>query len=65
MSFNWEIAIPSYNRPKIIGKKTLKLLLELGVKSKDVLIFVRDLEQQKNYEKKYNFKYNAFKYKYR
>jgi hypothetical protein len=51
MSFNWEIAIPSYNRPKIIGKKTLKLLLELGVKSKDVLIFVRDKEQQKNYEK--------------
>ena len=51
MTFNWEIAIPSYNRPKIIAKKTLKLLLDFGVQSKDVLIFVRDKDQKKMYEK--------------
>tara|TARA_R100000700_G_scaffold35530_1_gene44173 strand:- start:3664 stop:4449 length:786 start_codon:yes stop_codon:yes gene_type:complete len=51
MSFNFEIAIPSYNRPKIIGEKSLKLLMDFGVSSNDILIFVRDKEQQKLYEK--------------
>tara|TARA_R100001594_G_scaffold144814_1_gene194359 strand:- start:2286 stop:3068 length:783 start_codon:yes stop_codon:yes gene_type:complete len=51
MTFNFEIAIPSYNRPKIIGEKTLRLLLDYGVCSNQILIFVRDKEQQKLYEK--------------
>ena len=54
-----EIAIPSYNRPKIIKEKTLKLLMDFGVCSNQIRIFVRDEEQQKMYEdqigKSWNF----------
>ena len=51
MTFNFEIAIPSYNRANIIGKKTLKLLLDFEVPINKILIFVRDKEQQKEYQK--------------
>ena len=51
MTFNFEIAIPSYNRANLIGKKTLKLLLDFGVTSDKILIFVRDEEQKKEYIK--------------
>ena len=59
MTFNFEIAIPTYNRPKIIGRKTLKLLMDFGVNSSKILIFLRDEEQQKLYEKEIG---NSFRF---
>ena len=55
---NIEIAIPSYNRPKIIGQKTLKLLLDFGVCSNQIRIFLRDKEQQKLYEQEIGTSWN-------
>ena len=50
MTFNFEIAIPSYKRPDILREKTLKWLMEQGVYSHQILIFLRDKEEQKIYE---------------
>ena len=50
MTFNFQIAIPSYNRPDIIKNKTLKLLMDFGVTSDKILIFLRDKEQLKAYQ---------------
>jgi hypothetical protein len=47
---NFEIAVPSYNRANLIGKKTLKLLLDFNVPIDKIRIFVRDEEQKKMYE---------------
>ena len=53
-----EIAIPSYNRPKIIREKTLRLLMDLGVCSSQIRIFVRDEEQKKMYEEQIGKSWN-------
>ena len=49
MTFTFEIAIPSYNRSKILSIKTLKLLDEFEVPHNRIRIFVRDEEQLEKY----------------
>tara|TARA_R110000796_G_scaffold245254_1_gene369398 strand:+ start:367 stop:1134 length:768 start_codon:yes stop_codon:yes gene_type:complete len=49
--FNFEIAIPSYGRADILPKKTLKMLMDFGVPSDKILIFLKDKEELKEYEK--------------
>jgi len=44
------VAIPSYKRPLILKKKTLKLLIEHKIDPKKIIIFVSDKEQKKIYE---------------
>ena len=44
------VAIPSYKRPLILKKKTLKLLIEHKIDPKKIIIFVSDEEQKKIYE---------------
>ena len=44
------VAIPSYQRPKVIQEKTLPLLLNAKVKPSDIYIFVADAEEKKLYE---------------
>ena len=44
------IAIPSYKRPKILKKKTLRVLLEQNIDTKKIIIFVSDEEQKEIYE---------------
>lgn len=51
MVFDFEIAIPSYNRESILPKKTLKMLYDLGVNSNKIRIFLRDDEQLEKYKK--------------
>ena len=46
-----KIAIPSYNRPKILIEKTLRLLLDSGVDMYDIDLFLYDTDQQEIYEK--------------
>ena len=46
-----KIAIPSYNRPKILIEKTLRLLLDSGVDMYDIDLFLYDTDQQELYEK--------------
>ena len=45
MTFNFEIAIPSYNREKILPKKTLELLDKFEVPHDKIRIFVKSPEQ--------------------
>ncbi len=47
----FEIAIPSFNREDILPKKTLKMLLDYGVNSSKIRIFLRDKEQLEKYQK--------------
>ena len=49
--FDFEIAIPSFNREDILPKKTLKMLYDLGVNSNKIRIFLRDEEQLEKYKK--------------
>ena len=44
------IAIPSYNRPNEIIKKTLKTLADGGVEKERIFIFVADEEQAEIYK---------------
>jgi hypothetical protein len=44
------VAIPSYQRPKVIQEKTLPLLLNAKVKPSDIYIFVANAEEKKLYE---------------
>ena len=48
-AFNFEIAIPSYDRPEIIKKKTLKLLNDFNVPKNKIRIFLRDDQQLEKY----------------
>lgn len=43
------VAIPSYQRPKVIQQKTLPLLLKAGVKPSDIFIFVANQEEKELY----------------
>jgi len=45
----YSIAIPSYNRPNEIIKKTLKTLLEGGIDPNNIYIFVANLDQSNIY----------------
>lgn len=45
----YQIAIPSYNRPHIIKDKTLKLLKRLNIDNKQILIFVENEKQKEKY----------------
>jgi len=47
---SYEIAIPSFNRPKLIKQKTLKLLDRLGISNNSIKIFLGSVEQKKLYE---------------
>ncbi len=58
MVFNFEIAIPSYNREDILPKKTLKMLYDLGVNSNKIRIFLRDEQQLEKYKKSCGENYN-------
>ena len=49
--FDFEIAIPSFNREDILPKKTLKMLYDLGVNSNKIRIFLKDDEQLEKYKK--------------
>ena len=49
MTFNFEIAIPSYNRFNILPKKSLALLEKFGVPKNKIRIFVKDLYQLNKY----------------
>ncbi len=49
-AFNFEIAIPSYDRPEIIKNKTLKLLDDFNVPKNKIRIFLRDEEQLIKYK---------------
>ena len=49
--FDFEIAIPSFNREDILPKKTLKMLYDLGVNSNKIRIFLKDEEQLEKYKK--------------
>jgi hypothetical protein len=51
MVFDFEIAIPSFNREDILPKKTLKMLYDLGVNSNKIRIFLRDEQQLEKYKK--------------
>ena len=53
----YEVAIPSFNRPKLIKDKTLKLLGRLGIPNKPIKIFVGSQEQKKLYEKELGTSY--------
>tara|TARA_R110000772_G_scaffold268607_1_gene396691 strand:+ start:1644 stop:2414 length:771 start_codon:yes stop_codon:yes gene_type:complete len=59
MTFNFQIAIPSFKRCSILPLKTLKLLKDFKVPNKKILIFLRDEEELKQYQlfcgKNYNF----------
>ena len=55
---NYEIAIPSYDRPKIIKEKTLSLLHRLGISNNSIKIFLENEEQKKLYEKELGNSYN-------
>lgn len=46
-----KIAIPSYNRPKILIEKTLKLLLDSGFNMYDIDLFLYGTDQTELYEK--------------
>ena len=54
---NYEVAIPSFNRPKIIKEKTLKLLGRLGIPNNSIKLFVGSVEQKKLYEKELGTSY--------
>jgi len=48
---NYRIAIPSYNRPKVIRKRTLNYLLDIcGIKPAIIDVFVADNEQYNEYK---------------
>tara|TARA_R110002012_G_scaffold153361_1_gene313403 strand:+ start:241 stop:1014 length:774 start_codon:yes stop_codon:yes gene_type:complete len=49
-SQDYIIAIPTYNRPNIIIKKTLKLLKEYDIPNDKIIIFVKDQEQMNLYK---------------
>ena len=44
------VAIPTYNRADVITRKTLKTLLDGGVDSKNIFLFVANITQKKMYE---------------
>ena len=56
--FDFEIAIPSFNREDILPKKTLKMLYDLGVNSNKIRIFLKDEEQLEKYKKSCGENYN-------
>jgi len=56
--FDFEIAIPSFNREDILPKKTLKMLFDLGVNSNKIRIFLRDEQQLEKYKKSCGENYN-------
>jgi hypothetical protein len=45
-----KIAIPSYNREKVLCNKTLKLLLDSGVNQFDIDLFLYDTDQNEIYD---------------
>ena len=45
MTFNFEIAIPSYNRHSILPKKTLELLNKFEVPHNKIRIFLKTQEE--------------------
>lgn len=51
MNFNFEIAIPSFNREDILPKKTLKMLLDYGINSNKIRIFLKDKKELEKYQK--------------
>ena len=58
MTYNFEIAIPSFNRADIIANRTIKLLKEMKVPKRKIRIFLRDMEQLEEYKKTIgNYKY--------
>ena len=52
----YEIAIPSYKRPKIIREKTLKTLIDIPVEN--ITIFVRNQDELDDYIKENGIEYN-------
>jgi hypothetical protein len=46
---NYFVAVPTYNRPDVVGKKTLTTLKEGGVPSSSIYLFVANKEQEKLY----------------
>jgi hypothetical protein len=50
MSTKYVVAIPTYNRENIIVDKTLKTLIDGGVKKSKIFIFVANKEQYNKYE---------------
>jgi len=44
------IGIPSYKRPKILKKKTLRVLMEQNINPQKIFIFVSDKEQEELYK---------------
>ena len=46
-----KVAIPSYNRAKLLVEKTLKLLLDSGYEMMDIDLFLYDTEQNELYKK--------------
>lgn len=58
MTYNFEIAIPSFNRADIIANRTIKLLKEMKVPKRKIRIFLRDMEQLEQYKETIgNYKY--------
>ena len=49
-TFNYEIAIPSYNRKHIIKERSIKLLESYNFPKEKVKIFLRDEEQLEMYK---------------
>jgi len=48
-NFNYRIAIPSYKRPKVLLKKTIKYLLETDIDLNKVDLFLKDEEEALKY----------------
>ena len=46
----FKVAIPSYDRENVIGRKTLKMLNENNIKKSSITIFVANKEQKTKYE---------------
>ena len=47
---NYEIAIPSYNRPELIQEKTLALLHRLNIPHEKITVFVADENEKRIYQ---------------
>lgn len=48
---DYVVAIPTYKRPDILKEKTLKMLIEGGVKPKQIYIFVANESEKEDYTK--------------